>query len=262
MISESGCAGVMLARPFLYNPCIRRAAGNLKQLDIMKAFIAKCLKFDIVHQVIKYTLMEMIISRRHPPSVLKELSNATDMERCSTSDPLWALLTKAKSTKEICDAFNMQTDYVAVYGDGPAPSMRQEGRKPKRLHSSSDAGTLSADKKIRRESDTYSHPKHFSDDYFNLNPSDKDRNDPRTSDAVVLMPAAVEGGVHYEIVIASDIHAADIVRVTNEAYVVDKFFKKPEYYDRFSLADVQRMLKDPRSKFLVARSVKRWCHMW
>ncbi len=250
MVSEGVCAGVMLARPFLYNPCINREEGPLPQLEIMKAFINKCLQFDIVHQVIKYTLIEMIITRRHPPSVLKELGTALDKNRYSTSDPIWNQITRAKSTKEICDAFNMQTEYAAVYGDSPAPSMKQKKKKGSR-DLSPESSTQPATKKLRQESKTYSHSKHFSDDYFLSDEGSKSGG--QGSSAVVVVLASQER--EYEIIVASGEHAADIMRVTNEAYVADKFFKKPEYYDRFSLADVESMLKDPASDFLVARNV-------
>ena len=243
MITESGCAGVMLARPFLYNPSICREEGPLKQLDIMKAFLAKCLQFDVVHQVTKYTLMEMIITRRHPSSVLRELGTAHDKTRFATSDRLWNQITKAKSTKEICDAFDMQKEYAAVYGDGPAPSMKQK-KSGKRAVEGPDGQSV-ARKALRREEETHSHPKTFSDSYF--------LPDDLKSDALVVIPASEE--TQYEIVVATEVHAPSIMAVTNQAYVVDQFFKLPQFYDRFTLADVQQMMKDQNSVFLVVRHV-------
>lgn len=244
MIAESGCAGVMLARPFLYNPSICREEGPLKQLDIMKAFLTKCLQFDTVYQVIKYTLMEMIIIRRHPPSVLKELGTAQDKTRYATSDPIWLQITRAKSTRDIFAAFDMQAEYAAVYGDGPAPTMKQKNSSKRGADGSQHPNSRKA---VRREEETASHPKVFSDSYF-LSEEKKE-----SDGTVVVSPAS--DGTPYEIIVATEEHAPSIKAVTNEAYVVDKFFKLPEYYDRFTLADVQGMMKDPNSVFLVVRHI-------
>jgi GNAT superfamily N-acetyltransferase len=44
-----------------------------------------------------------------------------------------------------------------------------------------------------------------------------------------------------------------IVYNTNDAYVADYFFKKPEYYNRFTEEDVESMISAPNSMFIVAK---------
>lgn len=51
---------------------------------------------------------------------------------------------------------------------------------------------------------------------------------------------------------ASLSEAQQIVEVTNDAFAADMFFKKPAYYSRFALEDVQRMIQAPQSVFIVA----------
>lgn len=43
-----------------------------------------------------------------------------------------------------------------------------------------------------------------------------------------------------------------IVRVTNDAFMADTFFKKPEYFNRFTSSDVEELMNLENSKFLVA----------
>jgi hypothetical protein len=44
-----------------------------------------------------------------------------------------------------------------------------------------------------------------------------------------------------------------IICNTNDAYVADEFFKKPEYHVRFTVEDVERMISAPNSMFIVAK---------
>lgn len=59
--------------------------------------------------------------------------------------------------------------------------------------------------------------------------------------------------------IASTIETQDIVQVSNNAYVADQFFKKPEYYDRFTFQNVQDMIATSDSVFIVARENNEVC---
>jgi tRNA-dihydrouridine synthase 2 len=263
MIQGSGCAGVMLARPFLFDPSLVRPEGRLAQAVIMKEFVRKCMQFDIVHQVIKYTLMEMMVLRRHPPSVLRELSAAADKSRFHTSDPIWTTVTRAKSTKDVCVAFEMLDEYTAVYGEGPAASMKPAKRGGNLNHSYSQLGpTGSKKKKKRLETDTLAHPSTFSDSYFTTAAADtsipkkqkqKQEEEEEEEEEVVVVAACADKP--YDIIVAkpSMVHAQAIVDVTNDAYVADQFFKLPQYWDRFSLSDVQTMQKDVHSVFLLVR---------
>lgn len=47
-------------------------------------------------------------------------------------------------------------------------------------------------------------------------------------------------------------HQRLILDCTNDAFMADAFFKKPEYHIRFALADVERMMSEENSEFLVA----------
>ena len=44
-----------------------------------------------------------------------------------------------------------------------------------------------------------------------------------------------------------------IVSCTNDAYVVDAFFKKPEYHNRFTEKDVEELINTPQSIFVVVK---------
>ena len=48
--------------------------------------------------------------------------------------------------------------------------------------------------------------------------------------------------------------AKDIMLCTNDAFMADIFFKKPEYFLRFTLEDVEAMIQAENSAFLVAQS--------
>jgi hypothetical protein len=56
----------------------------------------------------------------------------------------------------------------------------------------------------------------------------------------------------YKVVEATPDHSQDIVDVTNDAFLVDAFFKKPEFLDRFSHEDVKRMMAKENSYFFLA----------
>ena len=58
---------------------------------------------------------------------------------------------------------------------------------------------------------------------------------------------------YYHIEEASLSDSSDIVAVTNDAFMADAFFKKPEYHLRFDLPTVQQMIQSPDSVFLVAK---------
>ena len=49
MIDQSGCAGVMAARPFLLNASYARPEGVLPQREVMRQFVRKSVQFDCVY---------------------------------------------------------------------------------------------------------------------------------------------------------------------------------------------------------------------
>jgi hypothetical protein len=58
--------------------------------------------------------------------------------------------------------------------------------------------------------------------------------------------------VNYQIIEATNDHINDILDVTNDAFMVDAFFKKPEHFLRFKFEVVQEMMSKPNAWFLVA----------
>lgn len=52
--------------------------------------------------------------------------------------------------------------------------------------------------------------------------------------------------------VATAENCADILSVTNEAFMADAFFKKPEYHLRFDTNTVLDMIKAPNSMFILA----------
>ena len=49
---------------------------------------------------------------------------------------------------------------------------------------------------------------------------------------------------------------SSIVACTNDAYIADTFFKKPDYHDRFTEEDVREMINAPDSICIVAHTLK------
>ena len=68
--AKSGCSGVMLGRPVLLNASILRKEGPLSQLTVLKDYIKRTIDYDPCYQVVKYTIMEMMVSRRHTINIL------------------------------------------------------------------------------------------------------------------------------------------------------------------------------------------------
>jgi len=45
-----------------------------------------------------------------------------------------------------------------------------------------------------------------------------------------------------------------ILELTNDAFMADAFFKKPEYHLRFTASQVDQMIQSDRSMFIIAKS--------
>ena len=56
----------------------------------------------------------------------------------------------------------------------------------------------------------------------------------------------------YAVEVASEKHIDGIIETTNDAFMADAFFKKPEYHPRFTRSDVVTMIATPDAAFLVA----------
>ena len=56
----------------------------------------------------------------------------------------------------------------------------------------------------------------------------------------------------YVVEVASEKHIDGIIETTNDAFMADAFFKKPEYHPRFTRSDVVTMIAALDAAFLVA----------
>ncbi len=58
--------------------------------------------------------------------------------------------------------------------------------------------------------------------------------------------------ISYHFIEATKDHAQQIVDTTNDAFIVDAFFKKPEYHLRFNYEELIEMLKVENALFIIA----------
>jgi len=229
MVTRSGCVGALLARPLLLNTSVLREEGLLPQLTVMKAFIRKCVKFDVIYQLAKYTLMEMMVLRRHPPAVLAALKAlpAHETPQHGRMVGYWEPVQSSKSLRELAVLYDCLPEYDAAYSDvqhkaggiGLQPPPEKVSRNQK---------------KKRAEADALPHASKLDDSYFASEPQEKKQ--------ALERPAEAPSGssVHFRVADAEDV--AQIVAVTNDAYVADEFFKLPQCYNRFTPDDVRKML--------------------
>ncbi len=259
MCDRSGCKGVMIGRPLLLNTSLIRPEGILPLQEVMRAFIRKCIQYDVIYQVVKYTLMEMMVLRRHPPVVLNALI-AQDRSFWAdkvtkgpvTMSPYWELVTKSKSLRHVCEAYGMLDEYNSTYVSSENLTSSKMANK---------GAASNAERKKRKLEDTMEHPARFDDAYF---AQDLKEGAIGSSISMKVQDGKV-GFVHPDIAafsftnnasttirLANTADIDDILRITNDAYVADEFFKKPEYYQRFTRQDVEEMIATPQSFFLLA----------
>jgi tRNA-dihydrouridine synthase 2 len=120
MLNESKCAGVMLGRPVLLNASILIKSGKtLSQMTVLRDFITECIRFMPVYQVVKYTIMEMMVARRHTPSILEELKASSNLSRIEFGrvDPYYDQVCAARSVRDICAIFDMDKEYDKAVDD-------------------------------------------------------------------------------------------------------------------------------------------------
>lgn len=112
MLKESHCSGVMLGRPVLLNASILIKSGKtLSQMTVLRDFLTECIRFMPVYQVVKYTLMEMMVARRHTPSILEKLKTSDIGIEYGRVDPHYDSISAARSVRDICAIFSMEADY-------------------------------------------------------------------------------------------------------------------------------------------------------
>ena len=268
MVDGSGCAGAMLARPILLNPSVIRTEGFLPQVTVMKALLRHCLRFDVIYQLAKYTLMEMMVMRRHPPAVVTALRALPtgQVPPHGRLDGYWEPVQCSKSLKDICITFGMRDEYDAIYDNDNATQPKKEGviglvlgepkvKQPKQV-------------KKRKEADALQHPSKIDDAYFqtetaaehvNVSASEEHAAKRIATSATangtttIKTPStnAIVNGSSVEFRVATDADIESIVAVTNDAYVADEFFKLPAYYLRFTSQQVKEMIA-AKGVFLLA----------
>lgn len=145
-LQESGCNSVMLARPMLLNASLAvpirrwfdehrchsgsstvsnsdgdimdtledtRLSGVQSQADVMRAYLRLCIRYKPLFQVAKYALQEMMVFRRHPPSIIRaiiETGLGIDKEAINpvtggvlTKHPKFSEISRCKSLQELCN---------------------------------------------------------------------------------------------------------------------------------------------------------------
>lgn len=144
MKSRSGCAGAMVARPSLLNISFIRASHDslngqarepstssvphdeplpnpqnpdtkcapLPLYRVFQDYLRQCIIYEPVYQVAKYTLMEMMISRRHTPVLLDRLQRTAIME-FGRLDPQYDQVSHCQSIRQLCDVFGIADEYDA-----------------------------------------------------------------------------------------------------------------------------------------------------
>ena len=235
MVSKSGCVGAMLARPLLLNASVLRAEGLLSQLAVMKAFVQRCIQFDIIYQLAKYTLMEMMVLRRHPPTVLTALKAlpACEIPQHGRIEGYWEPVQSSKSLRELAVLYGCRPEYDAAYtvtahkvggiGLQEPPPKVPKSKKKKR---SEEGGALQSSQKL-------------DDSYFaSEQQQEKKQKQEQEQGAGQEQPSG--SSVQFRLADEQDVEG--IVNITNDAYVADEFFKLPAYYKRFTAADVRELM--------------------
>ncbi|RUS17777.1 hypothetical protein BC937DRAFT_89504 [Endogone sp. FLAS-F59071] len=84
-------SSVMIARGAQTNPSVFRMEGFLPYDEVVKAYLKKCVDTDNSYQNSKYTLLEMYTESKH------------------TKAPEYRLMSKAKSLRELCSIFGIES---------------------------------------------------------------------------------------------------------------------------------------------------------
>jgi tRNA-dihydrouridine synthase len=114
MMDKSGCASVMLARPTLVNASallyISNKSEPLGQLQQFREYLIECIRYDAPYQIVKYTIMEMMVSRRHTNEVLEKLIKAwPDLEFGRMDE--FERVQNSRNLRDICETFGIAERY-------------------------------------------------------------------------------------------------------------------------------------------------------
>ncbi len=132
----SGCAGVMLARPALYNPSVFRTLGKEPALpllpldDVVRDYLRLCLRYDNHAANSKYVVMEMMVRRRHPDHIKSQLV-PIDLPK----DKTMQAVSQSKTVEGLAALWGLQRGAAET----DTPTVALEG-----LHGYSDAYFLEA----------------------------------------------------------------------------------------------------------------------
>jgi hypothetical protein len=104
----------MLARPTLVNASallyISDKSEPLGQLQQFREYLIECIRYDTPYQIVKYTIMEMMVSRRHTNEVLDKLSKAwPDLEFGRMEE--FEKVQCSRSLRELCGIFGIADSY-------------------------------------------------------------------------------------------------------------------------------------------------------
>ena len=114
MRKMSGCSSVMLARPTLINASvllpISGKSNPLRQLQQFQEYLIQCIRYDTPYQIVKYTIMEMMVSRRHTNDLVEKLIKLWPELEFGRMDE-FEKVQCSRSLREICDIFGIVDDY-------------------------------------------------------------------------------------------------------------------------------------------------------
>ena len=110
MKEKSGCASVMLARPTLVNASallyISNKSEPLGQLQQFREYLIECIRYDAPYQIVKYTIMEMMVSRRHTNEVVEKLIKVWPELEFGRMDE-FEKVQSSRNLREICEIFGI-----------------------------------------------------------------------------------------------------------------------------------------------------------
>lgn len=173
MREKSGCASVMLARPTLINASmllpISGKSNPLGQMQQFREYLIQCVRYDTPYQIVKYTIMEMMVSRRHTNELVEKLIKLwPDLEFGRMEE--FEKVQCSRSLREICDVFGVVDAY-----DKNASNINTEALLARKFDDSYFDGASSI-KAVRINSNNSKSNSNDNNDKDNGKDNDKDNN--------------------------------------------------------------------------------------
>ncbi len=120
----SGCSGVMLARPALFNCSVFRKCssdGLQPRSEVIREYIRCCLDVNHSLQGTKYVVAEMMSSKRHPTHLIKA---GVFQSKLGCGTPRIADVSRCKSINELAELWSVEprssTHLASPFGPPPA----------------------------------------------------------------------------------------------------------------------------------------------